>query len=275
MITLVPVGGLANRMKAIDSAIALARKVQTGLRIIWYKDKGLNCRFDELFQHIPVHNVSLKEASFFDLYINDRPRKKNFYIPKPFLWMQFNDYILEAEVTERMYRGFDFEEWAKQKRVYLASCVYFFHSDEKNLFDVFTPITPLQEKINLRSKAFNEHTIGIHIRRTDNISSIKESPTGLFVEQIKKEIEICNDANFYLASDSVEDKRILLETFGKRIMTSDKTADRNSVDGMQDALVELYTLARTKKILGSARSSYSETAAQLSGVNCVILKREF
>lgn len=40
MITLVPVGGLANRMKAIDAAIALAQKVSTELRIIWYKDQG-------------------------------------------------------------------------------------------------------------------------------------------------------------------------------------------------------------------------------------------
>ena len=273
MITLVPVGGLANRMKAIDSAIALAREVNTGLQIIWYKDQGLNCRFDELFQQIHVDNIRLKEASFLDLYINDRPRKKNFYLPKPFQRLLFDDCIYEADATERFYKGFDFKEWAKQKRVYLASCVYFFHSDNKKLFDVFAPIASLQEKINRRSALFNEHTIGIHIRRTDNISSIKESPTELFIEQIKKEIEQCSDANFYLASDSQEDKRILIETFGSRIMTSDKPADRNSVSGMQDALVEMYTLAQTSKILGSAKSSYSETAAQISGIDCVILKK--
>lgn len=273
MITLVPVGGLANRMKAIDSAIALAGEVNTGLQIIWYKDQGLNCRFDELFQQIHVDNIRLKEASFLDLYINDRPRKKNFYLPKPFQRLLFDDCIYEADATERFYKGFDFKEWAKQKRVYLASCVYFFHSDNKKLFDVFAPIASLQEEINRRSALFNEHTIGIHIRRTDNISSIKESPTELFIKQIKKEIEQCKEANFYLASDSEEDKRILTETFGSRIMTSDKPADRNSVSGMQDALVEMYTLAQTTKILGSAKSSYSETAAQISGIDCVILKK--
>jgi len=273
MITLVPVGGLANRMKAIDSAIALAGEANTGLQIIWYKDQGLNCRFDELFQQIHVDNIRLKEASLIDLLVNDRPRKKNFYLPKPFHKVLFNDCIYEADATERFYRGFDFKEWAKQKRVYLASCVYFFHSDNKKLFDVFTPIAPLQEEICRRSASFNEHTIGIHIRRTDNISSIKESPTELFIEEIKREIEKCKEANFYLASDSEEDKRILTATFGSRIMTSDKPADRNSVSGMQDALIEMYTLAQTTKILGSAKSSYSETAAQISGIDCVILKK--
>ncbi len=273
MITLVPVGGLANRMKAMDSAIALAGKVQADLRIIWYKDQGLNCRFDELFQPLSVQQVRLKEASFLDLWINDRPRKKNFFVPRLFQNLLFKDCIYEAEVTRRMHQGFDFEKWARNHSVYLASCVYFFPSEEKKPFDVFTPIAPLQEEINRRSTLFNAHTIGIHIRRTDNFISIKESPTELFVEEIKKEIKRCEDANFYLASDSEEDKRILCSAFGNRIRTSDKAADRNSVNGMQDALIEMYTLARTKKILGSAQSSYSETAAQLFGIDCVILKR--
>lgn len=274
MITLVPVGGLANRMKAIDSAIALARETGTSLRIIWYKDQGLNCRFDELFQQLSVdNNIKLKEASFLDLLIYDRPRKKNFFLPKPFQRLLFNDCIYEADATERMYRDFDFKEWARQKQVYLASCVYFFRSDNKKLFDVFAPIAFLQEEINRRSALFNEHTIGIHIRRTDNIASINESPTELFIEEINKEIDRCSDANFYLATDSEEDKKILLTTFGNRIKTSGKPAVRNSVSGMQEALVEMYTLANTRKILGSAKSSYSETAAQLSGIECVILKR--
>ena len=103
--------------------------------------------------------------------------------------------------------------------------------------------------------------------------SIMESPTDLFIEQIKKEIECCENANFYLASDSEEDKRILIETFGKRIITSGKPPDKNSVSGMQEALIEMYTLAQTHKIVGSSRSSYSEVAAQINNIECVILKK--
>jgi len=274
MITLVPVGGLGNRMRAIDSAIALAREVNSELRIVWYKDKGLNCHFDELFQKLPFdNNITLKEASFLDLLIYDRPRKKNFYLPGYFQRLFFNSCIYEDDVNKLLFQNFDFKEWAKQKQVYLASWSDFFYSGNNRLFDIFTPIASLQEEIKRRSELFSEHTIGIHIRRTDNMGSIKESPTELFIEQIKKEIEYCEDVNFYLASDSEEDKRILTETFGKRIITTGKPADRSSVSGMQEALVEMYTLARTHKILGSARSSYSEIAAQINGIECVILKR--
>lgn len=274
MITLVPVGGLGNRMRAIDSAITLAREVNSGLRIIWYKGWELNCHFDELFQQRPIdNNITLKEASLLDLLTYDRPRKKNFYLPKRFQQLFFNDCIYEADVNEYLFQDFDFKAWAKQKRVYIASWSDFFHSPNEKPLDAFIPIASLQEEIKRRSALFNEHTIGIHIRRTDNMLSIMESPTDLFIEQIKKEIECCEDANFYLASDSEEDKRILIETFGKRIITSGKPADRNSVSGMQEALIEMYTLAQTHKIVGSSRSSYSEVAAQINNIECVILKK--
>lgn len=272
MITLVPVGGLANRMRAIDSAIALAREVHTDLRVIWYKTSGLNCLFSELFQPFRANNIRMKEATVLDLLINDNPRKKNFYLPRPFQQLLFDDCIYVEEADECVNNGFDFGQWAMQKQVYITTCVDFFHSDKKKLFDCFTPITSLQEEINRRSASFNEHTIGIHIRRTDNITSIRESPTELFIEQIKKEIECSNEANFYLATDSQEDKKVLLSTFGERITTSDKVAERNSTSGMQEALVEMYMLAQTRKIFGSAWSSYSTTAAQLNGIDCVILK---
>lgn len=273
MITLVPVGGLANRMKAIDAAIALAQSTSSKLHIIWYKDQGLNCRFDELFQPIHVDGVTIKEASFVDLWVYDRPRKKNFFIPRFFQSILYSDCIYEAEATKKMFDGFDFATWANQKSVYLASCVYFYQSNDKKLFDVFTPISSLQTDIENNCALFTPHTIGIHIRRTDNITSIKESPTELFIEQIEKELEQCDSTNFYLASDSEEDKRVLRQRFGNRIITSPKAADRTSVRGMQDAMIEMFTLARTTKIIGSAQSSYSETAAQLSGIECLILKK--
>lgn len=273
MITLVPVGGLANRMKAIDAAIALTREISADLHIIWYKDQGLNCRFDELFQPINIDRVTLKEASLFDLLVYDRPRKKNFLIPSLFQSFLFSDCMYEAEVTKRMFAGFDFKEWARNRRVYLASCVYFFSSPDKKRFDVFRPISSLKKEIESNCASFTSNTIGIHIRRTDNVTSIKESPTELFIEQIERELLLCNDANFYLASDSEEDKMILRKRFGDKILSSSKAADRTSVRGMQEAMIEMYTLAYTNKIIGSAQSSYSETAAQISGIECVILKK--
>lgn len=273
--TLVPVGGLANRMKAIDAAIQLISGTDISLKIYWFRDQGLNCRFDQLFEPLNLPQVSVVEASACDALIYDRPRKRNFYLPRLFQSFLFDDCVYEAEATERMYHHFDFRSWATGKTTYLASCVYFFPlSPDQRLFQSFRPILSLQQKIDERACSFGDRCVGVHIRRTDNLSSIKESPTKLFIDRMQMMIQSDEDTCFYLASDSSEEKSKMKATFGERILTSVTDLSRNSVQGIQDALVELYVLSKTKMILGSVKSSYSETAAQIGQISCQFIKKE-
>ncbi|MEG1685634.1 MAG: glycosyl transferase [Bacteroides sp.] len=273
-VTLIPVGGLANRMKAIDAAIALTKDIHAQLRIIWYKDWGLNCRYNQLFQSFNLPDVEVKEASINDLIFYDRPRRKNFYVPQIFQRFIFDDCLYENEVTQLLYSKFNFNEWAKKRNVYIASCVYFYPLMDRKLFSNFCPIPNLQKKIDDACSSFTDSTIGIHIRRTDNATSIAESPTELFIHKIEQEIKKNKDASFYLATDSEEDKNKILNLFNHHVITSPRKANRNSIEGMQDALVELYTLSHTQKIIGSIQSSYSETAAQISNIQCELLKKK-
>ena len=273
-ITLVPVGGLANRMKAIDAAVGLAQEANARLHIIWFKDKGLNCRFDQLFRSLELKDVTLKEASWTDKFIFDRPRRKNFHLPRLFQRVLFDDCIYEHEATQRFYRKFDFLSWAQGKNVYIASCVYFHPQTMRPLFRIFQPIEKIQEQVRTFTDSFSRPTMGIHIRRTDNIASISQSPTELFIEKMREEIGKDEDCQFYVATDSEEEKKRLKDIFGERILTLPRAADRNSIAGMQDALVELYVLSHTRKIMGSMQSSYSETAAQISNIRCELIKKK-
>ena len=267
-ITLVPVGGLANRMKAMDAAYHLTKDCGSKLKVIWFKDKGLNCRFDQLFQHPTDSIITIREATFCDLLLEDRPRKKNFFLPWLPEHLKYYACIYERQATQLFYNHFDYAAWAKGRKVYMASCVYFYPQPDDKLFKLFKPIASLQQRIDACSEHFNEHTIGIHIRRTDNIASITQSPTELFIKQMEEFVEHQPDTTFYLATDSEEEKQKLKQVFGERISMSGHAAERNSLQGMQDALVELYTLSRTSRIIGSMQSSYSETAAQIGRVQC-------
>ena len=109
---LVPVGGLANRMKAIDSAIKLSRKTNSELHIIWFKDRGLNCRFDQLFEPIDLPNVKITEATWSDYLLYDRPRQKNIFIPHLFQKATFDNCIYEKQALHLFYENFDFYDWA-------------------------------------------------------------------------------------------------------------------------------------------------------------------
>ncbi len=270
----VPVGGLANRMRAIDSAVALSRQCNSTLHIVWFKDQGLNCRFDQLFAPFELPGVTVSEASGPDYLLYDRPRRKNLFIPRLFQQPIFDRRLYEKKILQCLRQQFDFEEWARGHKVYIASFSYFYKlHNENERFAIFKPQPLLQQEIEARMAQFGPHTIGVHIRRTDHTIAIAQSPTYLFVNRMQEEIDRHADTKFYLATDSEEDKALISARFGDRVLYSPHRANRNSIEGMREALIELYLLSHTNQILGSAQSSYSETAAQIGHIPYELLKK--
>ena len=76
-ITFVPIGGLANRMRTIASALMLSQQTNSQLNIVWFKDWALYAPFGMLFEPIVKERLSLREAEGYDALLLDRPRKKN------------------------------------------------------------------------------------------------------------------------------------------------------------------------------------------------------
>ncbi len=274
-ITLVPYGGLANRMKSLEALIALAQDTNACATAIWFKDKGLNCSFSQLFQPIDILNLTIREANIVDYLLNDRPRKKNLFIPFLFQKFCFNCRIYEDDVTQKYYKNFDFRQWLIScKKGYLSACMQFYGGLSPSSFKSFVPTPELLKRIDEASCSFTSDTVGVHIRRTDNIIAIKESHTELFVQRMKKEIETNPDTFFYLASDSTEEKNRLVDIFGNRIITSWVPTSRDTSEGIKDALVELYILSRTKKIFGSYYSTFGEVAATVGKIPYEIITKQ-
>lgn len=93
----------------------------------------------------------------------------------------------------------------------------------------------------------------------------------MFIEAIKREIAVDGDVRFFVASDSDEDKRKLLEMFGDRIITTFESCDRNSRQGIENGLTDLYLLSRTYKIYGCFGSSFTEVASLIGNVELIVL----
>lgn len=74
---------------------------------------------------------------------------------------------------------------------------------------------------------FSDTMIGMHIRRTDNLASIRQSPIELFYQKLDEEIKEDDKVAIYLATDSEEVKREMKERYGDRIFCSGK---RQTVD---------------------------------------------
>ena len=270
-ITLIPAGGLANRMKAMAAGRRLAEQCRGRLDMIWFQDWGLGCRFDDLFAPLPPlpGGGTLREASLSDLLLRDRPRRRNLWLPRLFERLSYDVCLDEREVTRRNLAGFDFATLCRGRRVWLSSHIFFITLDiPDDIFDEFRPLPQLEAEIGRRRQALGNNVVGVHIRRTDNVESIRQSPTELFVQRMRQESA---DTVFYLATDSEAEKATLRGIFGPRIVTSESRAERGTLQGMRDAVIEMYLLSRTRRILGSAASTYSRTAASIGRIPLEIM----
>ncbi len=273
-ITLVPVGGLANRMKAIASAMALAERTGSKLRVVWFRDWGLNAPFDQLFEPIGHKLFHLKEATFTDKFLLDRPRNKNLHLPYLYQKSAFQSCLYEREIEPLYLQGFNFEKWIRENdRTYLASYVSFYPYSPESAIKLFVPVEIIRYAVAARTQYFTDRMIGVHIRRTDNTASIERSPIELFYKELDREIIDDARTGIYLATDSEEVKQLMKKRYGDRVLTANSPADRTTLSGIQEGLIDMYTLSRTQKIYGSFHSTFSEMAALVGKIPLEVLKR--
>ena len=267
-LTLVPEGGLCNRIYAITSAIGFAKKHDIQLTVIWFKDWGMGARFHDLFA-LPatLENVEIIDAICCDFFKFAKPIKSNFFLPKLYQKLKF-------DTTYFWYKEqISVEEWynsnAKANKFYLFHCQKFY--DNTGFSNSLLLVNSIQKRIDECVKLLSHQTVGIHIRRADHTYAITQSPLSAFIEKMQQEIAENPDTNFYVASDSFEEKKKLTDIFGDKIITVENTLKRNTKDGIVDALVELHTLASTRKIYGSFQSTYSTVAAEIKNIPIEII----
>ena len=88
---------------------------------------------------------------------------------------------------------------------------------------------------------------------------------------MRKELEVHPDTLFYLATDDLKEETRIREAFpGKILSNENRCLRRDSREGMQDALCDLYCLAATRRIIGSYFSSFTDIAADMRGIPLVI-----
>ena len=268
----VPSGGLANRMRAVASAYELCKKADSTLQVVWFQDWALHAPFRSIFEETPL--VAIREATMLDHILYDRARKKNLFVPALPQRILFQRHIKEQDVTPLKKLSFDFEQWARGKRCYM-SCYQVFGSFPDELYSrLFRPVKEVMDVVDGYRSQFGSHTIGLHIRRTDNAESIAKSPTSLFINKVREEIDQHADAKVFLATDSAEVKQEFIAAFGSHIITPKEDACRDSISGIRGGVVDLWTLASTQKIYGSAGSSFSPMAASIGGVPLEIMNAQ-
>jgi hypothetical protein len=95
----------------------------------------------------------------------------------------------------------------------------------------------------------------------------------LFIDKIEDILSTRPDTLFYLASDDMKICNDFKKMFGHSILTlTDKDFSRSSRKGIEDAIIDLYALSNTNRILGSYWSSFTDVASWLRDIPIEIIK---
>lgn len=257
MIIIQPSGGLCNRMRVINSAYILAQKKHCKLVVLWKMCDELNCPFEKLFllpEELVVYNF-----------------KSNFNLKKLFYQLSCKQRFQNSHIENHTAQGKLHEDFLNSlgTSVYISTWEHFYPAQDYHLF---VPTPALQARVDAIVKELGSHGVGVHIRRTDNTWSIANSKSDDFFMAIRQELAEFPDAKFYIATDDAREEEQLCREFGTAIVTNPKkTLARDSVEGMQDALIDLFCLSKTTKIFGSFYSSFTDIAADINGIEKIVV----
>lgn len=257
-------------------AIKLARGSGKKLCVYWQRDKYLNADFEDLFE-LPEDIRITKPPLEFTVWSGIKslsPRLQQ--LSDRYLRLLNFDFLFLDSMSKLVWHNKINlqEEVNKSTNVLIVSCQEFNYFNVED-YKVFVPEASLQKKISAASAKFDNNTIGIHIRSTDNLDAIKNSPFQLFAERIEEEINVNPAATFFLSTDNKKYQDLLVKKYGNgTILFNEKEFSRNKTQGIKDAVVDLFCLSRTSKIYGSYFSSFSAVAGRIGGVPITILKQE-
>ena len=245
-IELLPVAGLANRLRAMASGICAAQDTGRPLVIVWQQQHSI-CRgsFRQLFDMTAPLPFKLVEAGFGG--------------PPPYPHRE----CLSPADWER------FKERDPYKPLYIKSYGHFHQSDPARWVAALRSIRPnpsLEMDVGIRfaelEAACGGPLVGVHIRRTDHRKAIQLSPTGAFLQQMAA---YPAEMHFFLATDDALERGMLAQAFPGRVHFGATNLNRDSEEGGVQAFADLLSLAACREILGSAGSSFSEIAAAWGG----------
>jgi len=258
MLTLEPVNGLCNRMRAIDSALALARANGVAMRVVWVRQPDCGAAFGELFQPVA------------DLEVVERSRWGNRVLRRLEIAAgRYRCVVRHDEMRSLLRLAFDFDRLLRERESFVQS-FHRFHPSPRPFAD-FAPAAPLAAEIERIAGAFPGRTVGVHVRRGDNVLAAHHSPTAAYLERMAAALADDPETHFFLATDSPAAEDEIRRSFPGRVLTRPRTWGRDSTAALRDAVVDLWCLARTRAVLGSYFSSFSETAAEIGGLPLTVV----
>jgi hypothetical protein len=276
-----PRAGLANRMRVITLFQKLARCSGRAFELCWAPSNGwsnedLNILFDNGFPRVPLdefkrycqNGLDLRKAVRIVAHGNERTWK----------WREGSG----------MHQVFDLETFPVVTYAGYLRCDHLvdpatrarlfphFESDYRASLKEWSPVPPIRAKVESLAATFGSHTVGVHIRRGDawggpRASQFRRSSDAAFFACMDAELVAEPSTKFFLATDCAETEERFRERYREAVIVNRDKRFVPSVRGQpkenqRDAVIDMFALACTRKILGNNASSFSRMAADIGGI---------
>lgn len=277
--------GLGNRLRAFCSALVIGRAVGREVVLIWVVDEHCGATWDDLFEPVP------------DVRVLDRvPPMEHSAHRYEFLAVSYSN----LEAGERGEHG-EFYNYDREKDAYVddalpcdifvaSACVL--RNNHTNWHKETDALRNLQPKADVLAEVdmFCRHDdvremIGVHVRMgqapetapyedisgysAEAMASVGKwrgcSHWQVFANEMARIMAERPSQQFFVCCDREDAVAALRRAFGNNVVTQERSVYDRSVAEVRAALIDLLLLARTRELLGSNWSSFTEIAHRLSG----------
>lgn len=263
-------GGISNRVKCLISLLRLKNELKRDQVILyWPLNHTCGAKFSDLFKN-KITELSYQE-------FNELPKNNTKKVGENSLTINnFEEQYLICETWKFLLKENEIKEnnFLEKKREAYEDGIDLNFSDipeeiKKDILcylKLLRPVDWINEEVNNFSKKNNLGSmVGLHIRRGDfadrKVSPGKVSSDEKFIERMKQILEKDPNTLFFLCTDSKEIEDKLEKEFRDKIIKYTKTSFvRTDVKATQEGLVDLMLLSKTKHILGTYRSTFTEMA---------------
>lgn len=277
LVTLIPQGGIACRLRTIASTIHYTQKYERQLEILWQLSDDFPCPHERLFTLSPRltsenGGVRIRTARWKDYITCAPPEPKNLFLTWPFV-------VLNYDHTEKLRNDSKHlpEQIAELKSILsdqkesllLSSSVSL--GSVPHMYELIEPTVEVNNILRSRMSGWQGNVVGVHINRTVPEGNVNDCPTELIIRRMQKMIEEDSEVRFFIATRSREEKERLAAIFKDRVYVPFSTQPPKSTKGIVESFGELLALSHTSYILSTKGSTFSEVAADIGGVDLEIL----
>lgn len=272
-----PRSGLCNRLRVLTSSEVLAKLTGRSLRVCWeqgvgFSDEDFNDLFENQFPRVGADEFSLLREQGLRLDEVVRPSGGN--QARPPAESGF-DQVFDLEgvpvVTYSHFLGLH-QNPPPSRRLpseFVTMC--------RQQVRTLQPEPSIRLTVEELAGSFGPMTVGVHVRRGDAIryphigEHYRRSTDRSFFALMDDLMKRQPNTTFFLATDSADTEARFRERYGEALLTNPakrfvESEVGRSKENQRDAVIDLYTLASTRRVLGTNWSSFSETAAIVGGI---------